>query len=80
VWLIQCVEWVLAVFFGSGVSNGIHSQFHGRSLFHGCMAQELGQVAHGSARAWHLGRGAGNTDVAKRVNHGHLSRMDKLVR
>jgi hypothetical protein len=60
-----------------GVTNGIQSQL---LRFHGRMARELGQVAHGSVRAWHLDRGAGNTDVAKRVDPGHLSRMGRLVR
>jgi hypothetical protein len=30
-------------------------------------------------RAWHLGRGTGNTNVAKSVNPEHLSHMGKLV-
>jgi hypothetical protein len=77
VWLIQCVEWVLAIFPGRGVTNGIQSQL---LRFHGRMARELGHVAHGSARAWHLSRGAGNMDVAKRVDPGHLSHISKLVR
>ena len=45
----------------------------------GHTARELGQVAHGSIRAWHLGRGARNMDVAKRVDPGHLSRKGKPV-
>ena len=44
------------------------------------MAQELEQVGLASTRAWHLGRGAGNMDVAKRVNPGHLSYLGRLVR
>jgi hypothetical protein len=60
VWLIQRVEWVLAVFPDRGITS-----FN---------VQELEQVAHGSIRAWHLGWGAGNTDVAKRVDPRHLSR------
>jgi hypothetical protein len=44
------------------------------------MAQEVGQVAHGSIRAWHLGRGARNTDMANRVDPRHLSHMGRLVR
>ena len=55
---------------GSGRYKWYQSQL---SRFHGHMARELGQVAHGSTRAWHLGRGAGNMDVAKRVDPGHLS-------
>jgi hypothetical protein len=74
---MQCVEWALVVFPCQSVTNGIQSQL---SRFHGRMARELGQVAHGSARAWHLGRGARNTDVAKRVNPKHLSCLGKLIR
>jgi hypothetical protein len=44
------------------------------------MARELGQVTHGFVRTWHLDRGAGNTDVAKRGDPGHLSRIGRLVR
>jgi hypothetical protein len=44
------------------------------------MTRELGQIAHDFARAWHLGLGAENTNVAKRVDPKHLSRMGKLVR
>ena len=63
---------------GSGVLQmNIQSQL---SRFHGRMARELGQAAHGSARACHLGRGAGNMNVAKRVDYEHLSRMGKPVR
>ena len=60
-----------------GVTNGIKSQL---SWFYGRMARELGQAAHGSARAWHLGREAGNMNVAKRVDPEYLSHMGKLVR
>jgi hypothetical protein len=67
----------LSVFPGQGVTNSNRNQL---SWFHRRVAWELGQVAHGSARAWHLGRGARNTNVPKRVDPEHLSRMGKLVR
>ena len=68
---MQRVKWALAVFPGWGVTNDNQSQL---SWFHGCVwSRSLDRLCMAPVRAWHLGWGTRNTNMAKRAGPRHLS-------